>query len=152
MAEWLPRRRRARFIVFAVGVPVACGQPRKHHMLIARFLVSTVLTGFERFAFSDGTVDNNDGNWLVDDLFYYAQNHDVWNAHVDADVHYGTTGWKEGRDPSAFFDLSIYLSANPDVAASGANPLTHYATVGWQQGRVPCWTSTGTLISTPIRT
>ena len=48
-----------------------------------------------------------------------------------------TTGWKEGRDPNAFFDTSIYLSANPDVAASGINPLTHYDTIGWQQGRVP---------------
>ena len=31
----------------------------------------TVLTGFEKFVFTDGTVDNNDGDWLVDDLFYY---------------------------------------------------------------------------------
>jgi hypothetical protein len=97
----------------------------------------TVLTGFERFAFTDGTVDNADGNRLVDDLFYYSQNHDVWNAHADADLHYGTTGWHEGRDPSAFFDTSIYLSANPDVAASGINPLTHYDTNGWKEGRVP---------------
>jgi hypothetical protein len=97
----------------------------------------TVTTGFERFVFTDGTVDNADGNRLVDDLFYYSRNHDVWNAHADADFHYGTTGWKEGRDPDAFFDTSIYLSANPDVAASGVNPLTHYDTIGWQQGRVP---------------
>jgi hypothetical protein len=97
----------------------------------------TVLIGLERFIFTDGTVDNADGNRLVDDLFYYAQSHDVWNAHAEADVHYGIVGWKEGRDPSAFFDTSIYLPANPDAAASGANPLTRYATVGWQQGRVP---------------
>ena len=53
--------------------------------------------------FTDGTVDNDDGNPLVDDLFYYARNHDVWNAHVDADAHYDAFGWHEGRDPSAFF-------------------------------------------------
>ena len=53
--------------------------------------------------FTDGTVDNNDGDPLVDDLFYYSQNHDVWNAHVDADAHYHTFGWHEGRDPNAFF-------------------------------------------------
>ena len=46
------------------------------------------LTGVERFVFTDGTVDNNDGDRMVDDLFYYAQNHDVWNAHADADAHY----------------------------------------------------------------
>ena len=40
----------------------------------------TVLTGFEKYVFTDGTVDNADGNRLVDDLFYYSQNHDVWNA------------------------------------------------------------------------
>ena len=47
-----------------------------------------MLTGFESFVFTDGTVDNADGDALVDDLFYYAQNHDVWNAHADADAHY----------------------------------------------------------------
>ena len=64
-----------------------------------------------RFVFTDGTVDNNDGSPLIDDLFYYSQNHDVWNAHVDADFHYNAIGWHEGRDPSAFFDTSLYLSA-----------------------------------------
>jgi hypothetical protein len=103
----------------------------------------TALAGFERFVFTDGTVNNNDGSPLIDDLFYYSQNHDVWNAHVDADVHYNVTGWKEGRDPSAFFDLSIYLSANPDVAGTGVNPLTHYDTTGWKEGRVPSLTFDG---------
>jgi hypothetical protein len=37
-----------------------------------------VLTGFERFVFTDGTVDDNDGSPLIDDLFYYAKYHDVW--------------------------------------------------------------------------
>ena len=37
----------------------------------------TVLTGFQTYQFTDGTVEENDGNPLVSDLFYYAQNHDV---------------------------------------------------------------------------
>ena len=45
-----------------------------------------MLTGFETFVFTDGTVNNNDGDWLVDDLFYYSRYHDVWNAHVEADT------------------------------------------------------------------
>jgi hypothetical protein len=98
---------------------------------------NTVLNGFERFVFTDGTVDNTDGDRLVDDLFYYSHNHDVWNAHADADIHYNTTGWHEGRDPDAFFDTSIYLSSNPDVAASGVDPRAHYDTTGWKEGRVP---------------
>ena len=70
----------------------------------------TVLTGFEKFVFTDGTVDNADGSPLVDDLFYYARNHDVWTAHVDAEQHYAQFGWHEGRDPNAFFSTSSYLS------------------------------------------
>jgi hypothetical protein len=97
----------------------------------------TVLTGFEKFVFNDGTVDNNDGNWLVDDLFYNSRYHDVWNAHVDADGHYNTFGWHENRDPDAFFSTSTYLSANPDVKAAGINPLDHWHTNGWIEGRVP---------------
>jgi len=97
----------------------------------------TVLTGVDRFVFNDGTVDNNDGNPLVDDLFYYARYHDVWNARADADAHYNSAGWHEGRDPNAFFSTSAYLSANPDVKAAGVNPLTHFDTSGWLEGRIP---------------
>jgi hypothetical protein len=97
----------------------------------------TVLTGFETFVFTDGTVDNGDGSPLIDDLFYYSRHHDVWTAHTDADQHFNAIGWKQGHDPSAFFDTSIYLAANPDVAASGVNPLTHYDTIGWKQARAP---------------
>ena len=97
----------------------------------------TVLTGVDRFVFNDGTVDNNDGNFLVDDLFYYAHNHDVWAAHVDAEQHFDTFGWHEGRDPDAFFSVAIYLSAYPDVRAAGVNPLTHWHDIGWIEGRLP---------------
>jgi glucose/arabinose dehydrogenase len=93
-----------------------------------------VLTGFERFVFTDGTVDNNDGSPLVDDLFYYAKYHDVWTAGADADAHYSSFGWQEGRDPNAFFSYGIYLSANPDVR--GVNPLAHFDAIGWQEGRL----------------
>jgi hypothetical protein len=97
----------------------------------------TVLTGFERFVFTDGIVDNADGNRLVDDLFYYSHNHDVWTAHADADLHYNTVGWKEGRDPNAFFGTHEYLAINADVKAAGVNPLGHYDTHGWIEGRIP---------------
>jgi hypothetical protein len=97
----------------------------------------TVLSGFDTYVFTDGTVHNSDENPLVDDLFYFAQGHDVWNAHVDAEVHFNSTGWHESRDPNAFFSTLIYLSANPDVAAAGINPLTHFDQTGWKEGRVP---------------
>jgi hypothetical protein len=97
----------------------------------------TVVTGFETFVFADGTVNNNDGNPLVDDLYYYVKNYDVWNAHADADLHYDALGWREGHNPNEFFQSVVYLSANPDVKAAGINPLTHYNTVGWMQGLDP---------------
>jgi hypothetical protein len=97
----------------------------------------SVLSGFEVFSFTDGTVNNNDGDALVDDLFYYSTYHEVWTAHADADAHYHTVGWKEGRDPDAFFSTVIYLSANPDVKAAGVDPLKHFDVSGWKEGRVP---------------
>jgi fibronectin-binding autotransporter adhesin len=97
----------------------------------------TMLSGIETFVFTDGTVNNRDGNPLVDDLFYYSRNHDVWNAHVDADTHFNTFGWREGRDPNAWFDTKDYLAQYTDVAAAGVNPLTHYDQNGWREGRDP---------------
>ena len=113
----------------------------------------TVLTGVERFVFTDGTVDNADDDRLVDDLYYYAHNHDVWNAHVDADTHFHASGWHEARDPNAFFDTSIYLSANPDVAAAGVDPLDAVAQRRLDRGtRAFAGIRSARTISTPIRT
>jgi hypothetical protein len=95
----------------------------------------TELTGFETFVFTDGTVNNADGSPLVDDLFYYARNHDVWNAHIDAELHYGMSGRYEGRDPNAFFDISFYRAIYPD--AGGTDPLAQFDLLGWQLGRAP---------------
>jgi hypothetical protein len=97
----------------------------------------TTLTGFGHYAFSDGTVNEADGSPLVDDLFYYDHNLDIWNAHVDADQHYAQYGWKEGRDPNALFSTSAYLGANQDVKAAGINPLQQYDQYGWHEGRDP---------------
>ena len=84
---------------------------------------------FEHFQFTRRPIDVNDGNPLVDDLFYFARNKDVWDARVDADAHYNAVGWKEGRDPNPEFSTKGYLSANPDVKAAGINPLLHYRPV-----------------------
>ena len=92
----------------------------------------TVLTGFEVYQFTDGTVNNADGDPLVDDLYYYSQYHDVWNAHADADAHYHGVGWHEGRDPDALFSTSTYLSLNPGVTAAGIDPLVQFDQGGWK--------------------
>jgi hypothetical protein len=90
----------------------------------------------ENFRFADGTVVQ-DGNITVDDLFYSLRNPDVWAAGVDPDAHYADFGWKEGRDPNAFFSTIGYLGAYPDVKAAGINPLDHYNQFGWKEGRDP---------------
>jgi serralysin len=112
-----------------------------NHIIVDGDSSHTVLTGIERFVFTDGTVDNNDNSPLIDDLFYYSQYHDVWKAHldvgVDADGHYNAFGWKEGRDPTAFFDTNGYLATYTDVKDADVNPLAHYNAFGWHEGRDP---------------
>jgi hypothetical protein len=97
----------------------------------------TVVTGMEIFKFTDGTVNNADTDRLVDDLFYYSHNHDVWLAGADAEEHYHGFGWKEARDPDAFFSTSTYLSLNPAVKASGVDPLVQFDQAGWKTGGDP---------------
>jgi class 3 adenylate cyclase len=58
-------------------------------------------------------------------------------AQVDPFWHFQTTGWHEGRNPNALFDVSGYLAAYADVAAAGVNPLDHYHAWGWREGRDP---------------
>lgn len=75
----------------------------------------------------------------VDETWYATPTHnrDVYLAGVDPSDHFDTFGWKEDRDPNAYFDLSYYLDQNPDVRAAGVNPLRHYEQFGWQEGRNP---------------
>jgi hypothetical protein len=69
--------------------------------------------------------------------YYRLTNRDVSEAGVDALQHFLTDGWREGRDPSAYFDTSAYLSVYTDVAVAGVNPLEHYWRDGWKEGRDP---------------
>ena len=69
--------------------------------------------------------------------YYLLKNPDVGAAGVDPLVHFQTFGFKEGRDPNAWFDTKGYLAAYTDVAAAGINPLTHYMVSGAHEGRDP---------------
>ncbi len=77
------------------------------------------------------------------DLRYYESKYSDIAAAASADPnfsplqHYLTVGWKEGRNPNAFFDTNYYLKANPDVAKAGVNPLAQYDLYGWKEGRNP---------------
>ena len=95
------------------------------------------VSGIGTLHFTDGSIQENDGHSLVDDVWYLSHNLDVWRAHIDADTHYEIFGWHEGRDPNAYFQTKEYLAENPDVAAAGVNPLEHYFQFGEREGRSP---------------
>lgn len=72
---------------------------------------------------------------LMDADWYLQTNPDVREYRGGAVEHYHRFGWKEGRNPSPFFDVRWYLANNPDVAAAEIDPLLHYLQVGRQEGR-----------------
>jgi hypothetical protein len=74
---------------------------------------------------------------MFDPDYYLANNPDVRAQGLDPLVHFMTTGWCEGRNPSRSFDVGYYRRANPDVAATGLNPLLHYCLSGAAEGRLP---------------
>lgn len=49
--------------------------------------------------------------------------------------HYVRHGWREGRQPNAWFDPAVYLAAYPDVAAQDVDPLLHFVRNGESEGR-----------------
>ncbi len=52
-------------------------------------------------------------------------------------LHYLSTGWKEGRNPSLLFDGNWYLRTYPDISSAGVCPLKHYLEMGWKENRQP---------------
>ncbi|MDP3749235.1 MAG: hypothetical protein Q8Q88_19540 [Phenylobacterium sp.] len=71
----------------------------------------------------------------LDTAFYRGAYEDLRGAPIDPVTHYAQTGWREGRDPAAWFSTSHYLSVHEDVAQSGVNPFYHYLTSGLGEGR-----------------
>jgi len=103
------------------------------------FKVSYVATNlFDGYWQVTTTNDSNSpGAPLFDRAYYLANNPDVAKSRVDPYQHYLTTGWKEGRNPSALFDTNYCLAQNPGVKAAGINPLVHFEQTGWLEGRDP---------------
>ena len=67
--------------------------------------------------------------------FYLAINPDVFEAGIDPLTHFLQNGWREGRDPNAYFSVRGYLDANVDVAEAGINPFFHFLAAGRSEGR-----------------
>ncbi|SIQ48857.1 hypothetical protein SAMN05880590_104320 [Rhizobium sp. RU35A] len=55
----------------------------------------------------------------------------------DALLHYLSTGWRLGHNPSPRFDQNFYLETYRDVADAGDNPVLHYIRHGRIENRMP---------------
>ena len=70
------------------------------------------------------------------DAAYYASEYPDLNGSPEAMLaHFCRVGWREGRNPNAFFDTVSYLLECPDVAKSGINPHFHYLYHGIHEKR-----------------
>jgi hypothetical protein len=74
---------------------------------------------------------------LIDANHYLVANNDVTEAQIDPVEHYCVFGWKEGRNPNAYFNTTWYTATNPEVARLSVNPLVHYLLVGEKNDRRP---------------
>lgn len=72
-----------------------------------------------------------------DARFYCDENPDIARAKVNPVSHYVDYGWKEGRNPTAYFWTNYYLSSHPEVKLAGVNPFHHYLRHGRQNGLKP---------------
>lgn len=72
-----------------------------------------------------------------DSQFYLQAYPELVGAGCDPLEHFLAHGWREGRDPTAWFSVSEYLNDNPDIARSGDNPFAHYIGTGRAEGRPP---------------
>jgi len=71
----------------------------------------------------------------LDADFYREAHPDLFEMDMDPARHYAALGWREGRDPAAWFSTEDYLRQNADVAAGDENPFVHYLSQGRREGR-----------------
>ena len=58
---------------------------------------------------------------MFDKNYYLLKNPDVRNADIDPLWHFVKFGWREGRNPSEFFNGNEYLDLYYDVRAANIN-------------------------------
>lgn len=70
---------------------------------------------------------------VFDERFYLAGNPDIPASGMSALYHFLRFGWKEGRDPHPYFNVSYYLRQMPvDSTRHFSDPLTHFISEGWK--------------------
>jgi hypothetical protein len=118
---------------------------RKRLPLVGHFLKKKITAESDTRIQSDYEEIMNSG--LFDSQYY--QSHVSENILVNREPlhHYCMHGWKEGRNPSPYFNTCFYLLEYPDVANSGMNPLVHYIRHGKSEGRFPAAEGNPTAIA-----
>lgn len=73
------------------------------------------------------------------DANYYIENYPeaIKDTRLSPLEFFLNYGYKQGHNPSKYFDTEFYLSTYPDVKSSDINPLVHYIECGWKEGRNP---------------
>ena len=55
----------------------------------------------------------------------------------DADAHFASIGWREGRNPHPLFDVGYYVRQVPELLSGDVDPLQHYLDNGVDAGIDP---------------
>jgi glycosyltransferase involved in cell wall biosynthesis len=95
-----------------------------------------------------------------DARFYRKSYPELDRPGINPIEHFCLIGWRERRNPAAWFSTALYLAHHPDVAGGGINPFVHYIRSGEQErrrvfpaeGRLPrvlVTDSSATLVSAP---
>jgi hypothetical protein len=74
---------------------------------------------------------------LLDGAWYLERYPDVAAAGVEPIAHFCAHGWKEHRQPNAYFEPDWYLANHAPARLAGGNPLIHYARYGESAGARP---------------
>lgn len=70
-----------------------------------------------------------------DPVFYARKYPEVADKAADLFQHFLHVGWRQGRDPNAWFSTRNYLEHNSDVRGANINPFVHYILHGRREGR-----------------
>lgn len=110
-----------------------CRQLGADHSELHRYFEELVGRDFPAFS-----ADFNLHRARIESLWdreYYLSQIPSLPAGVTPLTHYRTVGWKQGLDPSPWFDTSEYVAANPDLDFAGTNPLDQYIRSGMDELR-----------------
>lgn len=71
------------------------------------------------------------------DRDWYESRYGLGGGKEPAIAHYCRSGWREGKNPCAWFSSRHYLAYYEDVATSRNNPFVHYLSFGRAEHRIP---------------